>query len=380
MKCLPILYDYNLDGIGNSSVPLAFCQYWNEIGNPSLLYAPSKSRKVFLPWLRTPLGPLSKKLVYRISDRNKIARLAENYFFKKESKSKYVYLWAGLSLDIFENFHEQGVKIITERINCHQATAKFILDKAYAEFGLPANHALTDASIDLENKKLAMAEGIFCPSPMVYKSMIENGVPPHKLLPTSYGWLPKRFPNLTTEPRSNEKIKFLFVGTLSVRKGVPLLLQAWDEAKIDGELIFCGSIETNIQQKYGDYFQRDDIVHIPFTEDIGNYYNSADVFVFPSLEEGGPMVTYEAMAHGVVPIVSEMGAGAIVQDRKNGLILPHNKDAWVSTLKAVSKSRTLRLNLGRCARQRALKFTWENVAVERATLLKKKFPSLWNET
>ena len=379
MENLPILYDYNLDGIGNSSVPLAFCQYWNEIGNPSLLYAPSRSGKVFLPWLRTPLGPLSKKLVYRFSDRNTIARLAEKYFFKKESKSKYVYLWAGLSLDVFENFHRQGVKIIIERINCHQATAKSILDNAYAELGLPADHAITDRSIDLENRKLAMAEGIFCPSPMVYKSMIENGVPPHKLLSTSYGWLPARFPNLNTEPRNNEKIKFLFVGTLSVRKGVPLLLQAWDEAKIDGELILCGSMEPNIKQKYGDYFQRDDIVHIPFTQDIGDYYNSADVFVFPSLEEGGPMVTYEAMAHGVIPLVSEMGAGAIVQDRKNGLILPHDKDAWVSTLKAVAKSKALQLNLGRCARQRALNFTWENVAAERAKLLKKKFPSLWNE-
>ena len=379
MQSLPILFNYNLDGIGNSSVPLAFCQYWNERGNPSLLYAPSNSGEVSYSWLRTALGPLSKKLVYRFSNTNTIARIAENYCYKKEAKSKYVYLWAGLSLDIFENFHRQGTKIIIERINCHQTTAKSILDKAYEKFGLPVDHAITKTSIGLEEKKLALADGIFCPSPMVFKSMVENGIPQHKLLPTSYGWSPQRFPNLSAGPRINTKPKFLFVGTLCVRKGVPLLLEAWSEADIDGELIFCGTMDKNIKQLWGNYFQRDDIIHIPFTENIGDYYNMADAFVFPSLEEGGPMVTYEAMAHGVVPLVSEMGAGAIVQDRKNGLILSHDKDAWVAALRAVSENSAERLNLGRSARQRALSFTWEHVAAERAKLLKKLFPSLWNE-
>ena len=231
----------------------------------------------------------------------------------------------------------------------------------------------------MEDKKLALADGIFCPSPMVFKSMIENGIPQNKLLPTSYGWAPQRFPNLNAEPRENSKPTFLFVGTLCVRKGVPLLLEAWSEADIEGELIFCGAMDQTIKNFCGSYFQRDDITHIPFTENIGDYYNMADAFVFPSLEEGGPMVTYEAMAHGVVPLVSEMGAGAIVEDRKNGLILSHDKDAWVAALRAVSENRAQRLNLGKSARQRALNFTWEQVAGQRAKLLKKRFPSLWNK-
>ena len=379
MSRLPILFSYNLDGIGNSSIPLAFCRYWNEQGKSSVLYAPSTSGGVSFSWMRTLLGPLSKKLVYRLGDTGTIARMAEKYCYKKEAKSEYVYLWAGLSLDVFEDFHQLGAKIIAERINCHQATAKSILDKAHAELGVPADHAITSESIGLEEKKLAMADGIFCPSPMVFKSMVENGVPNHKLLPTSYGWSPQRFPNLNSEPRKNSKPKFLFVGTLCIRKGVPLLLQAWEEAEIDGELIFCGTMDMNIKQTCGEYFQRDDIVHIPFTENIGDYYNTADVFVFPSLEEGGPMVTYEAMAHGVVPLVSEMGAGAIVQDQKNGLILSHDKDAWVSALRTVSENCSQRIKLGRSACLRAQNYTWEKVAAQRAELLKSRFPSLWKE-
>lgn len=377
MQSLPILFRFNIDGTGNSSIPLALCSYWNTNGKPSLLYAPSNSGEISFPWLRPALGPLTKKLAYRFFDSDAITRFAENYCLRKEAESHYVYLWAGLSLKIFENFHRQGTKIIIERINCHQGTAKAILDRTYAELGLPADHTITDGSIAVENEKLALADGIFCPSPMVYKSMVENNIPSHKLLPTSYGWSPQRFPGLNAEPRQNPKPKFLFVGTLCVRKGVPLLLQAWSEADIDGELIFCGTMERSIKERFGEYFQRQDITHIPFTQNIGDYYNQADVFVFPSYEEGGPMVTYEAMAHGAVPLVSEMGAGAVVQDQENGLIIPLEKDGWVEALRTVSGNFAERERLGRSARQRALEFTWERVAAQRATLLKEQFPELW---
>ncbi len=377
MQNLPIVFGYNLDGLGNSSVPLAFCQHWNKLGNPSLLYAPSSSQNISFSWLRPALGPLSRKLVYRFGKPHAPARMVEQLCFKKEADSEHVYLWAGLSLDIFKRFHNRGTKIIIERINCHQATTKSILDKGYSDLGLTADHTITDRSIELENQKLSLADGIFCPNRLVHTSMLENEVPEHKLLSTSYGWSPERFPKLISEPRKNPRPKFLFVGSLCVRKGVPLLLEAWEKAGIDGHLIFCGSMDTTIEQAYGDYFQRDDITHIPYTKNIGDYYNQADVFVFPTLEEGGPMVTYEAMAHGVVPLVSEMGAGAIVNNRKNGLILPHDPDAWATAMRAVSENIPKRVGLGRSAMQDALQFTWEKVATRRASLLKNHFPSLW---
>ncbi len=377
MQNLPIVFGYNLDGLGNSSVPLAFCQHWNELGNPSLLYAPSTSQDISFSWLRPALGSLSRKLIYRLGKPHTPAKIVEQLCFKKEANSEHVYLWAGLSLDIFKRFHNQGTKIIIERINCHQATAKSILDNGYSDLGLAVDHTITDESIRLENKKLSLADGIFCPNPLVYTSLVDNGVPEYKLLPTSYGWSPERFPNLISEPRKNTKPTFLFVGTMCVRKGVPLLLQAWEKADINAHLIFCGSMDSTIEQAYGDYFQRDDITHIPFTRNIGDYYNLADAFVFPTLEEGGPMVTYEAMAHGVVPLVSEMGAGAIVNNRKNGLILSHNIDAWATALRAVTENIPKRVRLGRSARQDALQFNWEKVAARRASLLKNHFPSLW---
>lgn len=377
MNTLPILFGYNLNGVGNSSIPIAFCQYWNKQGCPSLLYAPSKDSGISSSRFRTALGPLAKKFFYRFSRGNAAAQKAADYCLRHEVDSRFVYLWAGLSLDVFEKFHQLGSTIIIERINCHQATAKRILDEAYDKMGLEPSHNISRESIAVENRKLALAEAVFCPSPKVRSSLLENGVERSKLLLTSYGWEPDRFPALRGTPGNNKKPLFLFVGRLCVRKGIPLLLEAWDRAAIDGTLVFCGSMEHTIQQEFGHYFQRDDIIHVPFTRDIGRYYNMADAFVFPSLEEGGPMVTYEAMAHGVVPLVSEMGAGAVVQDKLNGLILPHDVEAWAIAMLAVSQNEPKRIQLSQAARSRALEFTWEKVAARRSQLLTSRFPSLW---
>ena len=317
-------------------------------------------------------------MIYRFGKQDTPRRRVEKYCFRKERQNTFCYLWAGLSLDVFERFHAEGVKIIIERINCHQAMTKDVLSKASAALHLPPDHNITPASLADERRKLEISDAIFCPSPMVSKSLIANGVDQNKLLQTSYGWSPNRFPNISqARQKKTRQPIFLFVGALCVRKGVPLLLKAWEQADIAGQLIFCGNMDKAIQENFSHYFKREDICYVPHTDNIGHYYNLADVFVFPSLEEGGPMVTYEAMAHGVIPLVSKMGAGAIVQDKKNGLILEYNVESWRTAILAVSQRFTRMSKLAVAARERAAEFTWDKVAARRATLLQAKFPELW---
>jgi glycosyltransferase involved in cell wall biosynthesis len=90
------------------------------------------------------------------------------------------------------------------------------------------------------------------------------------------------------------------------------------------------------------------------------------------------MVTYEAMAHGIPPLVTAMGAGAIGRDGRDCMVLPDNDpEPWVAALKKMAEDAETRLALGKNARERAQAFTWKNVAAQRAELLQKKFPTLW---
>ncbi|MEN8200366.1 MAG: glycosyltransferase family 4 protein, partial [Thermodesulfobacteriota bacterium] len=243
---------------------------------------------------------------------------------------------------------------------------------------LKSSCPISREDVKLENEKLALCDGIFCPSPMVRKSLIMNDVPEDKLLSTSYGWDPSRFPGRNKRPDNGKRPTFLFVGTLCVRKGIPLLLKAWKKAAIDGELILCGGIDGEIQTHFADLLEGKNIRYMPYTTDIGELYSQADVFVFPTLEEGGPMVTYEAMAHSIPVLVTQMGAGAIARNGEDSIILPDNDvDAWALAFRKLASDTELRLKLGRTAELRAREFTWEETAAKRATLLKDKFPSLW---
>ena len=378
MNYLPVLFGYHASGLGNSHVPLSLCRYWDADHLPVRLYVPSMEDDLSAPWIIPAARGIRKKLMYRFGGVNAPKKAVVRMFYTKERDAKIVYLWAGLPTEVFSHFKKQGADIIIERINCHQATAREILLKSYQRLGLAESCPITEADITVENKKLAMTDAIFCPSPMVYASMVSNNIPEEKLLSTSYGWAPSRFPDRENRPSEQDKPVFLFVGTLCVRKGIPLLLEAWQRARIDGELILCGGMDDEIKTHFADLLQGNNIRYIPYTQNIGKLYNQAHVFVFPTLEEGGPMVTYEAMAHGIPPLVTAMGAGAIARDGVDSIILPDDDpEAWAEAFNKMASDPEMRLSLGQKAQARAREFTWEKVAEQRATLLRKKFPTLW---
>jgi glycosyltransferase involved in cell wall biosynthesis len=101
------------------------------------------------------------------------------------------------------------------------------------------------------------------------------------------------------------------------------------------------------------------IDHIPQSE-LAEAFRKADVFVFPTLVEGMPLVVIEAMASGLPVITTPNGPGDIVRDGVDGfLVPPRNVDAIAERLEQLRLDPNLRISMGRAARERALKFTWE---------------------
>ncbi|NEX13032.1 MAG: glycosyl transferase family 1 [Prosthecochloris sp.] len=378
MKYLPVLFGYHASNLGNSHVPLSLCRYWNIEGNEVRLTVPSAEKNLDFPWLIPAMSGIKKKLVYKLSDANQPTTIAEQFFLKHEKNAPYVYLWAGLSFEIFEAFHTRGAKIIIERINCHRQTARNVLQQAADQWNIAVHNPITEEDVVAESRKLDLVDSVFCPSPMVRASMLENRVPETKLLSTSYGWAPERFPQRDQRNTIGKRPIFLFAGTICVRKGIPLLLEAWKRADLDAELVLCGNIAPEISHHFPSFDTYKNVRHVAYTRDIGQLYSTADLFVFPSLEEGGPMVTYEAMAHAIPPLVTAMGGGAIVQDGLNGIILPDmDIDAWAEAMTAMVQDPAKRAELGENARKRAEMFTWKNVAKQRGVLLQQRYTDLW---
>jgi glycosyltransferase involved in cell wall biosynthesis len=132
-------------------------------------------------------------------------------------------------------------------------------------------------------------------------------------------------PNIVLSPRP----VFLFVGQVIPRKGLYLLLQACAlllargykqyTLQVVGDGTQQGELEAFCQEHHlSDRVQW--LGRIPFDQ-IRNYFDHADVFVLPTLEDTWGVVTLEAMLLGK-PILCSKGAGTseLVVDGENGYV------------------------------------------------------------
>ena len=320
---------------------------------------------------------IDPRLAYRLFG-TRLQRRAEQRLLGELERSggrDIVYTWGEVSLDLSRRLRDLGIFVVREKYNCAKLVAKDILDRAYARFGIAENIAITDAMIEKEAAELAIADAIFSPSPMVAKSLRTIGVPESRIMDASYGWEPARLSGSDRALAASDGPTFLFVGYVCVRKGAHILLEAWREAGIKGRLVFAGDIEPLIAERYADVLAREDVVHIPFSRNVGALYRSADWLIFPTLEEGSPLVTYEAAGCGLPVIVSPMGAGAFVRDGVEGLVVDSEEPArWAEMIRSIPDRAADQPEFGERARIRGLDFTYDQVGARRRQQLLDRLP------
>lgn len=205
---------------------------------------------------------------------------------------------------------------------------------------------------------------------MVASSLRAIGLPDEKILETSYGWDPERFAGTTIALPPFDGPTLIFCGFLCIRKGAATLLRAWEMAGIKGRLVLVGAVEPIVREKFGHILAREDVISVPFTHDVGGYFRSADWFIFPSMEEGGPQVTYEAAGCGLPSLVTPMGAGAIVRDGVEGNVLDSNDPtAWAELIRHLPERKIEREEMAANAQERAAGFSYRLVGEKRARIL-----------
>ena len=217
--------------------------------------------------------------------------------------------------------------------------------------------AAYERQIDAE---IEMADCILVGSTYVRDTFVSEHVPAAKISIAPYGVDLRTFaPALESAPRSKAPFRAIFVGQLSQRKGIRYLLNAYRAfRKPDSQLTLVGNvIGTDAPlRRYADLFQ-----HVPHQTRpaLAQRYRESDVFVFPTLLEGMPLVVLEAMACGLPVIVTPNGPGDIVRDGVDGFIVPpRDEHAIRDRLERLYADPELRVEMGRNASERAREFTW----------------------
>jgi glycosyltransferase involved in cell wall biosynthesis len=298
--------------------------------------------------------------------RDRLEALFLDVATKAEFRRSSAYIFPDAALETIRRLKRACIPIFREMINCHRGTAKTILDDAYKRLGEAPRHGITEQSVALEQAALESIDYIFCPNPIVEASLLENNLQPSKLLKASYGWDPARFSGSERLLDSHEGLTAVFVGNICVRKGAHLLLDYWAQSGVRGRLVMAGSMEPIIKEKCDERLGRNDVVVLDYVRNVGALYRSADVFVFPTLEEGGPQVTYEACGCGLPVITTPMGAGRIVRDNHEGFVIdPYHRDGWISALRVLAEDVNRRRIMANAALERARHFVWDKVAARR---------------
>jgi glycosyltransferase involved in cell wall biosynthesis len=181
---------------------------------------------------------------------------------------------------------------------------------------------------DLHRRKTiqeyAMADVIWYASEYARDVFVRHGVGGHKLRRIHYVTDPRYAPAPAPGPAADGVLRVVYVGALTVTKGVPLLLELFEQYT-DGpaELTLVGGSSSRGMRRYLETrLKRDPRVKIAPGDPLP-HLRRADVCVHPSWEDNLAYSALEALRAGVpVVVTADTGMKEYVRDGDNGYVVP----------------------------------------------------------
>lgn len=182
--------------------------------------------------------------------------------------------------------------------------------------------------VQRELEEYEFADMITVPSNFAARSFYAKGFSKDKIRVIPYG-IDLRVFHPVGEPEPGE-FNVLFVGQLSLRKGIGHLLRAFEQVSHPRKkLRLIGSILPEVAPLVYEFAKRLPIEiygHIP-QPTLKEYMSRSNVFVLPSIEDGYGLVMSQSMACGSPVIASEnTGAEMLITEGVEGFIIPPAND------------------------------------------------------
>ncbi len=175
----------------------------------------------------------------------------------------------------------------------------------------------------------------------------------------------------SVQKKRGDKFKILFVSRLCQRKGAIYLLEAVEKLvklglKVDATFVGDGDMREELYQfpaKHGisdSVFFYGSISH----NELPKIYQSADVFVFPSLNEGMSNALLEALASGLPVIVTDVGGTQeLIKNGINGYVVPlRDSNSIAEAIKSMIDNPNITMCMSNENRKKAESMSWKNVA------------------
>lgn len=161
-----------------------------------------------------------------------------------------------------------------------------------------------------------------------------------------------------------EDVVLLSVGECIPRKNHEIILQALQQLPKTRILyLICGQgeLKERLESRAKELKVDGQVRFLGYREDVARIYEAADIFVFPSLQEGLSVALMEAMGKGLPAVASRIrGNTDLIQEGQGGfLVEPKDVGGFAAKIRDLIKSPDLRTQMGQYNRQAVKAFDQE---------------------
>ena len=281
-----------------------------------------------------------------------------------------VHSWSGISEEIAANRNRTHLQLIM-RGSAHIRTQDLILKQEESRTGSRLDRP-NGWLQQREQREYNLADRVVVLSSFARDSFIAEGVDPQRTTLLLLGSDTKTFRPAADviDARcrrilSGEPLRTLFVGTVCLRKGL------WDIAAIARRLkqrrfLFrlVGNILPEVKRVVPELSELVELVPRQQQSKLPHWYSSSDLFLFPTLEEGFPVVLTQAHANALPILTTPNGSGPdLIRHGESGWVLPiRDPDAFVERLQWCDANRPALAEMVQRLYNSTRVRTWDDVA------------------
>jgi glycosyltransferase involved in cell wall biosynthesis len=282
-----------------------------------------------------------------------------------------IYVFTGVAEEILRSEQRPGTLRLAMRGSSHIRTQDQLLAEETARSGMAIERP-RPWIIAREEREYALSDRIHVLSTFAYRSFVANGVPPEKLAMIPLGVdtaLFRAHADTVAERcrriRAGEPLRVLFTGTASYRKGVVDLVQIirrLNDASFRFRLM-CDIHPEAARLVDGIRNLAEVLPRQPQLE-LPRWYSWADVFLFPTIEDGYAVVLAQAQANALPILTTTNCSGPdIVRQDVTGWMLPiRDPEAFIERLQWCDANRDDLAGMIERIHHEFRPFDWNDVA------------------
>ena len=280
---------------------------------------------------------------------------------KYVDKADVLLSMSGTGLNSGMSIVKEGKIYICERTSAHIIFQQEIISEEYKELNQP-KFEIYKWFIDRELQEYEKSDIILVPSLFVKKSFEKYYT--KKVHVINLGVNLKNYFPIHTINKDNKFFNILWVGSLSIRKGLHYLIEAFKKFKHPKKRLHLVGVNYRDKNFFSNQLKDDNIFVYGYVEHykLIEIMNKSDVFVLPSLEDGFGVAVLQVLATGCPVIVSEnTGAADVIREHKCGFVVPiRNSQIIADKLTLLSDDRLLLKEFSNNALKISTKYSWDD--------------------